>query len=389
MSDSVVVRMEVENWMNFVRVDVALSRRTFIIGPNACGKSNFLDVLRFLRDLVTEGGGLAKAVEVRGSMNKVRSLFARANSHVRICVVVKQGPATTWKYDLAFTHASATDPSPSIVHEKVFAVSGNRERAILERPDVDDKRDAARLTQTAIQQVTANKPFRGLAEFFRGITDLHAVPQLIREGQSTPAGVIGGDPFGRDLLQLIRATPTRTKRARLKRIEKVLRSVVPQLQQLELTRDLQGRPHLRANFQHWRPQGAYQTETQFSDGTLRLIGLLWALQEKGGPLLLKEPELSLHPAIVRRLAPLIFRAQKAAHNRQVLLSTHSVDLLADEGIADDEILLVEPGDNGSTIVVGTDELEVRKLMEAGVLASEAALSRTETTESAAFERLAP
>jgi predicted ATPase len=41
-----------ENWRNFDQVDVRLQDRAFLVGPNASGKSNFLDVFRFLRDQI-------------------------------------------------------------------------------------------------------------------------------------------------------------------------------------------------------------------------------------------------------------------------------------------------------------------------------------------------
>jgi hypothetical protein len=63
------------------------------------------------------------------------------------------------------------------------------------------------------------------------------------------------------------------------------------LKELELWRDVRGTPHLRGKYEHWRPQGAWQTEEQFSDGTLRLMGLLWISLAGGGPSLLEEPEL--------------------------------------------------------------------------------------------------
>jgi predicted ATPase len=44
-------RIRLTNWRNFGSVDVRLQNRTFLIGANASGKSNFLDVFRFLRDL--------------------------------------------------------------------------------------------------------------------------------------------------------------------------------------------------------------------------------------------------------------------------------------------------------------------------------------------------
>ncbi len=163
---------------------------------------------------------------------------------------------------------------------------------------------------------------------------------------------------------------------------------MPQLKELDLQIDRHGRPHLQGKFEHWRPHGAFQNETQLSDGTLRFIGLLWALQEKAGPLLLEEPELSLHTAIVRRLAPFLARAQRDGSGRQVILSTHSEDLLMDPGIAAEEMILVQPAEEGSKINVGASEQEIMRLMQSGVPASEAVLPRTETRQMTMLDQLA-
>lgn len=61
-----ISRVKLYNWKNFRECDVRLSQRCFAVGANATGKSNFLDVFRFLRDIVKEGGGLQAAVNVRG-----------------------------------------------------------------------------------------------------------------------------------------------------------------------------------------------------------------------------------------------------------------------------------------------------------------------------------
>ena len=66
--------IKLKNWRNFQTVDVALSDTTYILGANAAGKSNFLDVFRFLRDVSKrEGGGLQKAILDRGGLSKLRS----------------------------------------------------------------------------------------------------------------------------------------------------------------------------------------------------------------------------------------------------------------------------------------------------------------------------
>ena len=144
-----------------------------------------------------------------------------------------------------------------------------------------------------------------------------------------------------------------------------MRVAVPQLQEIELFRDARGVPHLRGRCQHWRPQGAWQTEDQFSDGTLRLMGLLWAALEGGGPLLLEEPELSLHPRVICYLPQMLARVQRRAE-RQIFLSTHSSDLLRDDGIGLDEVILLQPSAEGTKLSPASAIGEIQALLDGGL-----------------------
>lgn len=379
-------QIELHNWKNFVRANVPLARRVLVVGPNASGKSNFLDAFRFLRDLsLPSGGGLAPAVAVvRAGVGKLRSLHARGvNSDVMIRVEVRGEDHSGWRYELAFTESKGV---PIVRREIVERLEADgRVENVLKRPDPHDDTDRKRLIQTAIEQVNANEKFRELNEFFSGVSYLHLVPQLLREGQAASPNRIGADQYGRDLLDRMGETARKTRDARLRRIRDVLKAVTADLQELTLERDERGRPHLSAKVRQWRPTGAYQDETQLSDGTLRLIGLLWALQEKAGPLLLEEPELSLHYAIVRKLAPFIAKAQRTGHGRQVILSTHSENLLLDPGISADEILLVRPAKEGSEILPAPELHNVVNLMQAGMPAAEAVLPLTEMEQMDLFE----
>ena len=63
----VITNLKLKNWRNFRNAEINLSQISYIVGPNASGKSNLLDVFRFLRDICkSEGGGLQKAVKDRG-----------------------------------------------------------------------------------------------------------------------------------------------------------------------------------------------------------------------------------------------------------------------------------------------------------------------------------
>ena len=120
-----------------------------------------------------------------------------------------------------------------------------------------------------------------------------------------------------------------------------------------MEQDEGGHWHLQVGFAHWRKRPAKQDERAFSDGTLRLIGLLWSLAEKGGPLLLEEPELGLHTALVSRLPGLMVRLHRRSP-RQLLITTHAPDLLSDPGIGLDEVHLLKPGPGGTKVIPATD-----------------------------------
>lgn len=356
------------NWRNFAQVDVDLERRGFLIGPNASGKSNFLDVFRFLSDLVSVGGGFQEAVRKRGGVSSLRCLAARRYSDIVMCICVGSDENLhAWEYELHFSQDNLRRP---IVKFERVARNGSD---ILNRPDDKDKLDSERLKQTYIEQVYVNQPFREVANFFSTVRYLHIVPQLVRD----PDRSIGRreDPFGGNFLEHIAGTPDKTRNSRLKRIVNALRVAVPQLKELELWRDVRGTPHLRGKHVHWRPQGAWQTEDQFSDGTLRLLGLLWATLDGSGPLLLEEPELSLHPEVIRFI-PQMFARIQGRSGRQVLISTHSSDLLRDDGIGLDEALLLQPSGEGTTVQTAASFSEIKALLEGGMSLADAVIPRT-------------
>jgi predicted ATPase len=356
-----------ENWRNFTRVEVDLQRRVFLVGPNASGKSNLLDVFRFLHDIASVGGGFQEAVRRRLGVSRLRCLAARRYPEIVLRVALGNDDPHAWEYEIRFTQDNRQ--RPILTRERV--VRGEEE--ILSRPNADDRADPERLTQTYLEQVHANQQFREVAEFLTSVRYLHIVPQLVRE----PDRSVGKerDPFGGDFLEQVAATTEKTRKARLRRIRDALCVAVPQLKELELSRGARGTPHLRGKYEHWRPQGAWQTEEQFSDGTLRLLGLLWATLDGAGPLLLEEPELSLHPDVVRFIPQMFARIQRRS-GRQIVLSTHSTDLLRDEGIGLDEVLLLLPDPEGTSVRPASDFAEIKLLLEGGVSLAEAVVPRT-------------
>jgi len=368
--------LKIKNWRNFKNAEVDLRERTFLVGPNACGKSNFLDIFRFMRDIAKQpGGGLQKAVSDRGGLSKIRCLTARQDPIVELEFHFSDSPGgdAKWKYLIGLRYEGKGRQRTLISTEVVW----KNNVKILERPDKDDKDDDWRLTQTHLEQINSNLTFRDIYDYFYQVRYFHIIPQLLRRPEiffntSIPKEE---DAFGFHFLESIVETPAKTQGARLKKIEKALQTAVPQLKNLSIKKDDRGVPHLEALYEHWRPKAGKQQEDQFSDGTLRLIGFLWSLLETGSLVLLEEPELSLHSFIVKKIPSLISQTSKKK-KQQLIISTHSPDLLSDPGIGGEEILLFYPEKEGTKITRASDDIEIRALLENGFVPSEVVIPVT-------------
>lgn len=370
-----ITRVRLKNWRNFRSFDTPMRDVTYILGPNASGKSNFLDVFRFLRDVgKPAGGGLQAAVIARGGISKLRCLHARRDPEVCIDVELSDSPddkVPNWRYVLGFKPEGKGAQRILVSKEEVWCEG----KQLFSRPDKRDGNDSVMLTQTRLEQIAANAEFREIPEFFGSITYLHLVPQLLKFANQLAGRPLENDPFGQSFLERIAKTPERVRNTRLRKIGAALTLAVPQFKELRFVKDDAGHPHLEALYSHHRPNAGWQSEEHFSDGTLRLLGLLWAFLDGSSMLLLEEPEISLNDAVVKEIPLIIQRLQKnRKFKRQVVVSTHSEALLSNPGIDGRGVILLEATTDGS--IGRTLQEEEVSALEAGLSVAEVVLPKT-------------
>ncbi len=369
-----ITRLKLKDWRNFHEAEFHFTQTSYIIGPNASGKSNLLDALRFLRDVCKpSGGGLQRAVRDRGGITKLRCLHARRDPEVKIEVFFSDRiDSTTWRYTLGFKSEGKGAQRLLVSHEEVR----KGDNLILKRPDADDLKDNRLLTETHLEQTRASAKFREIVDYFSSITYLHLVPQLLKYGDKIGGNRLEDDPFGQGFTERIAKCQARTREARLRRINVALSAAVPQFKELRFEQDtVTGKWHLEALYEHHRPHAGWQREDQFSDGTLRLLGILWSLLEGNSLLLIEEPELSLHQAVVEQLPALIDNIQRdIKQRRQIIISSHSDALLRNKGIDARSVIVLEPGHEGTKPRLVNDKEKIG--LDAGLSIAEVVLPRT-------------
>lgn len=363
--------LKLYNWKNFHECSVSLTERCFIVGANATGKSNFLDAIRFLKDIVKTGGGLQKAVDDRGGIKRIRCLAARRRTDVALEVTLSEGQQDKWRYMLSFKHSGGGILTNEVMvnYEKVFLIPENR--YLLDRTGFSEEETKETLKYTHLEQAVTSKDFFDLKEALQNIQYLNIIPQLVRESNSDGGGY-KDDYYGRNFLSDLAKLNEVTRNKYLRLINEVLRQAVPQLDNLTFVRDDKGFYHLEAKYQHWRAQGSRQTERQFSDGTLRLIGFLFAVLSAKGILLLEEPEINLHPGVVAQLPEFLAKLQRYKH-RQLIITTHSYDILANDGIDEREVILLTNGNEGTLAENVSKVSDIRNVLGAGFSMADAVL----------------
>ncbi len=196
--------------------------------------------------------------------------------------------------------------------------------------------------------------FRPIFDRLTAMGFYNLAPKLIRELQKPQDGRLLKSA-GENIASVIRHLE-RTIPQSLKVIEEYLQSVVPQVQGVEhksigSMETLEFRQVMAGAIHPWR-----FSPLNMSDGTLRALGVLTALfqgnQDYSPSVIgIEEPETALHPAASGALREALQRASK---HTQVIVTSHSPDLLDDTDISADSLLAVVAA-SGETRIAPIDE----------------------------------
>jgi len=357
LDSRLLTRIVLRNYKSIAACDVRPARLSFLVGPNGSGKSNFLDALRFVADALRYS--LDHALRDRGGINEVRRRSSGHPTHFGIRLEYSL-PSGSGHY--AFNVAAKPRGAYEVQREECLAVSarGVKSSFRVESGDVVETNivpaPAAARDRLYLVNVSGVEAFRPLYDALSGMGFYNLNPEEIRDLQPPDPGELlnrDGSNIASVLSNLAAHSPDLKKR-----IEEYLARVVPGIagvdsiaigpkETLEFRQDVRGAKY------PWR-----FLASNMSDGTLRAFGVLVALFQGAGNgkptrrlVGIEEPELALHPAAAGVLTDSL---QDASEHAQVLVTSHSPDLLDNESIPDDSILAVF-AEHGETSIGRLDD----------------------------------
>lgn len=354
MGDSTfLTRVLLENYKSIARCDVPLGPLTFLVGPNGSGKSNFLDALRFVTESLRTS--LDHALRERGGIKEVRLRSGGRPTHFGLRLEFRLRTGERGFY--AFRIGALKEGGYKVQREDC-ALNGPGDLFSRVHYSVRDGKVVSTSAQVApaatgdrlyLVNASGLPEFRPVYDAFSRMGFYSLNPDRIRDLQPPDAGELlsrDGGNLASVLAQLTSHSP-----ASKTRIEEYLARVVSGVRGVD-TKAIGPKETLefRQNFAESKSSWKFLA-SNMSDGTLRALGVLVALfQSANGhtgqvPLVgIEEPELALHPAAAGALLDAL---QEGSESTQVLVTSHSPELLDDPKIPSESFLAVTT-DQGRT-----------------------------------------
>ena len=342
-----ITEVQIENYRSLAHVVVPLSRLTVLVGPNGSGKSNFTDALRFVADSLN--GTLSLALKQRGGIGAVRRISAGHPNNFGVLLRANLSDDTL--VDFSFEIAAASPGNFVVRRERcevrrLFQVNAAYEvqngEFTAQVPGIRARIEPDRFALTIL---SATEEFRPVFDFLSRMRFYSLVPDRIREIQDPDAGdVLTRD--GSNAAAVLREMK-RKNRDDYDRVCRLLSKVVPGVSAVEY--HSLGQKETLTFKQDVGSDWPWTFEAlNMSDGTLRALGILLAVYQSSTPavVVIEEPEATIHPAAMDVLVQILRDGQ---YRSQVLVTTHSPDVVDNKAISDENIRVVEK-QRGRTIV---------------------------------------
>lgn len=352
---SLIRRVVLRNYRSIGDCDVRLGALTYLVGPNGAGKSNFLDALHLVRDALN--GSLDNALNERGGLSEVRRRSSGHPTHFGIRLEFRLPDGRDGHF--AFNVGALKERGYEVQKEE--CVIGGISKGPFYRTERGVVRDTSettfpavtsdRLALVAASGITA---FRPVFDVLASMSFYNLNPKLMRELQKPQEGRLL-KPAGENVASVL-GHLERVGGDHLGIIQNYLQTVVPMVHGVERQ---QVGPMETLEFRQVMAGAKYPLRflaQNMSDGTLRALGILVALfqgNQDYSPTLvgIEEPETALHPAASAALREALARASQRT---QVIVTSHSPDLLDDQGIPTEAILSVV-SEGGATLIAPLDE----------------------------------
>jgi predicted ATPase len=389
--------LHVKNFKSFKDVKIELGKFNVVIGSNASGKSNFVEIFRFLKDI--KNFGLDNALGKRGDpkylinlkIGSSEPLYMRIETGIKLSDTIKltiskkeieieiKIEEPIYEFALEFDKEG---PKYKIINDRLIQKKGDKE-IILEgnptpqitQPEGISKKEllyyrSILVLHNIIQTIIMKKELllRSLS-FFPPISIYNFDPNLIKWPQKTGGAELEED--GRNLTFVLKnILENEEKRRIFFNLVEYLLSFIEDIKVEKSAEDV-----WLTKLKEKYLESEYLPSFFISDGTVNMIALIVALyfEKEEGLTIIEEPERNIHPALFSKIVEMM---KEASQNKQIIITTHNPEIVKYADIQN--LLLLSRDEEGFSVIsrpedkeevktfikneIGVDELFIKNLL---------------------------
>jgi predicted ATPase len=366
-----ITRLRVKNYLSLRDVDIVLGKRNVLVGPNMSGKTNLIDCLKFLTNMVSSG--LNKAFLDRGGFSEV---VWKGGVESRISVQV-----TIEDREAAPELVKIYDYELSVVGSPTGLISVERERLEIRVGDqvstlIDLENGHGRVThldggpafeppgpgRSALEFAVPGWEGTSVRDFMTAWRFYRLIPSQMRQSNLAVGQQFlneDGSNFSSWFMTLQTGYPDA-----FRLIKQAATDVLPDIEEILIPPTQFATTHMLTRE---RPLKRPVSIWRMSDGELMFLAwlsLILAPDDFGAPLFCaEEPENHLHPRLLETLVELHTQRQHelSPHAAQVILTTHSPYLVDRMNLAD--LIVVERKKGATHYTRPASKSHLKELLE--------------------------
>jgi len=400
-----IKKIKISNFKSFKDLEIKLDKFNVLIGANASGKSNFIQIFKFLRDITNYG--LDNAISMQGGIEYLRNVNVGSSENFSLEVVFDQKfvPAlkitgkglieiepyeTIYKFALKFkkrgqgfeivedklTHKCVFFQLKKGMKEKVgegeiiYSVTNGKinvdlnnltpEELVVKKENIVPPflREEKLESKTLLIEHPFHIFYRDIFHFFSDSLSIYDFdPKLPKKG--TPiTGKAELEEDGSNLAIVLKNILENKDKKR--KFSNLVKELLPFVDNLDVEKFAD--KSLLFKLREIYTKKHYLPSFLISDGTINITALIIALYFNKKPLtltIIEEPERNIHPYLISKVIGMM---KDASQKKQIIVTTHNPEMVKHAEV--ENILLISRDKEGFSVISKPYEKEkVKKFLQ--------------------------
>lgn len=412
-----IKKIEIKNFKSFSDVTVDLTRFNIIIGTNASGKTNFINIFKFLKDILNDG--LDDAISLQGGTEYIKNIYVDPRQVLSIKIYFNEDDQNNYIFKTNFDfNGTPLHIAPKNVNYS-FKIQFGKKKNVY---NIIDENliilgDVYNSRKKQIRKITPNDKFVNSGEFrinriknklygellfdnhhFKSILSesemlivkedrlsLLTTKMLFLEGLITfyypfyikyhlsNINIYNIDPeLAKKSIEITSKNKLESNGRNLALVldkifqnkkdkEKyyyLIKDILPFIDHMKVEKYFEGRS-LITNLKEIYSE-KYLPASSISDGTFNIIALIVLLYfEKNRLILVEEPERNVHPYLISKMISMM---KEISQDKQIILTTHNPEIVKQANL--DDLIFIKRDELGfSQILKPANIREIKQFLK--------------------------